>query len=94
MAVGSYEPHNVKAEVYDFVTDDWTTVQDCPYFGFIFDYDMVYVPATSAYYVIGGVKNDWDQLSTIGMFKNGAWSEVGQLNAARYVSFCLFCDLK
>ena len=89
MAVGSYSPYNVKAELYDFVTDDWTTVQDYPYgAGSITNYGMVYIPATSAYYVIGG--NDGGDLSTIGMFKNGAWSEAGQLNTARSVSFCSF----
>ena len=94
LAVGSYDYDNVnyvnnKAELYDFGTGDWTTVQDYPYAaGLIVDYEMVYVPATSAYYVIGGY--DGGDLSTIGMFKNGAWTEVGQLNTARQVSF--FCS--
>ena len=51
---------------------------------------MVYIPATSAYYVIGG-QYDYNKLPTIGMFKNAAWSEAGQLNEARAVSFCSFC---
>ena len=89
MAVGSYSPYNVKAEVYDFGMDAWTTVQDYPYGdGYVNSYDMVYIPATSAYYVIGGY--DGTRLKTIGMFKNGAWSEAGQLNTARQVSFCSF----
>ena len=89
LAVGSYSPNNVKAEVYEFGMDAWTIVEDYPYAaGFIVDYDMVYIPATSAYYVIGG--NDGGDLSTIGMFKNGAWSEAGQLNTARQVSFFSF----
>ena len=90
MAVDSYSP---KAEIYDFGTGDWTTVQDYPYAGpvtgAVAGYDIVYVPATSAYYVIGG----WDgfvRFSTIGMFKNGAWSKAGQLNMARNVSFYYF----
>ena len=99
LAVGSLGPNNVKAEVYDFGMGDWTTVQDYPYssrgFGY---YDMVYFPATSAYYVIGGFDEGWgiggnwirrDQ-ARIGMFKNGAWSEAGQLKTARYVSFRSF----
>ena len=87
MAVGSLWPFNIKAEVYDFGTGDWTTVRDYPYAaGFFADYDMVYVPATSAYYVIGG-SNGYNGLAKIGMFKNGAWSEAGQLNTARPVSF-------
>ena len=93
MAVGSSWPEHIKAELYDFGMDAWTPVQDYPYGAeFIVDYDMVYIPATSAYYVIGGYGGGY--LSTIGMFKNGAWSEVGQLNTVRSVSFCLFCVLK
>ena len=93
MAVGSYSPYNVKAEVYDFGMDDWTSVQDYPYgVGFVAYYDMVYVPATSAYYVIGGY--DGGSLSQIAKFKNGAWTEVGQLNTAREVSFSLFFCFK
>ena len=65
------------------------TVKDYPYGAeFFSEYEMVYVPATSAYYVIGGYSGG--SLSTIGMFKNGAWSEAGQLNTARGVSFCSF----
>ena len=89
MAVGSRSPNNVKAEVYEFGTGDWTIVQDYPYGAeYVAYYDMVYIPATSAYYVIGGYNGEF--LSTIGMFKNGAWTEVGQLNTARSVSFSLF----
>ena len=89
MAVGSISPDHVKAELYDLVTGVWTTVPDYPSnIATIASYDMVYLPATSAYYVIGG----WDGslLSKIGMFQNGAWSEAGQLNTARRVSFCFF----
>ena len=86
--VGSVLPDNVKAEVYDFGMDAWTTVQDYPSDAEFCCFDMVYVPATSAYYVIGGY--DGGDLPTIGMFKNGAWSEAGQLNTARRVSFCSF----
>ena len=74
LAVGSRWPGSVKAEIYDFGTDDWTTVQDYPYGDELSRYDMVYIPATSAYYVIGQ--------SEIVMFKNGAWSEAGQLNTS------------
>ena len=91
MAVGSRSPDSVKAEIYEFGTGDWTTVQDFPFGSgsWIAFYDMVYVPVTSAYYVIGGVNGDsW--LTRIAMFKNGAWSEAGQLNTARDVSFRSF----
>ena len=97
--VGSRTPNNVKAEVYDFGTGDWTSVQDYPYAAGTVAYcDMVFVPETSAYYVIGGFDEGWgiggnwirrDQ-ARIGMFKNGAWSEAGQLKTARYVSFRSF----
>ena len=71
--------------------DAWTTVQDYPFtthsgFGY---YGMVYIPATSAYYVIGGY-DGWEDLATIAKFKYGAWTEAGQLNTARSVSFSLF----
>ena len=87
LAVGSRWSN--KAELYDFGIDDWIPVQDYPFHsgsGWFYAYDMVYIPATSAYYVIGG--SDYLQyLATIGMFKNGAWSKAGQLNTARPVSF-------
>ena len=90
MAVGSNSPHHVKAELYDLVTGVWTTVPDYPSnIATIAYYDMVYVPATSAYYVIGGSETGWD-LFEIAMFQKGAWSEAGQLNTARRVSFCFF----
>ena len=82
-------PNNVKAEIFDFGTGSWTTVEDYPFASVVAYYDMVYVPETTAYYVIGGI-GDWAELATIAMFKNGAWSEAGQLNTARYVSFCSF----
>ena len=93
MAVGSYSPKNVKAEVYDIGVDAWTIVQDYPSDAeYVAYYDMVYVPATSAYYVIGGY--DSTRLKTIAMFKNGAWSEAGQLKAARSVSLYSFLFFK
>ena len=96
MAVGSYLPHNVKAEIYDFSMDAWTTVQDYPFAAeYVVENDMVYAPATSAYYVIGGNIGNWSTtLLTIAMFKNGAWSEAGQLNTARDVSFYSYCVSK
>ena len=89
MAVGSGSPDNVKAELYDLDTGAWIAVLDYPYGSgmTVIDYDMVYVPATSAYYVIGGA-DGFGSLSKIAMFKNGAWREAGQLNKQRSVSFC------
>ena len=54
----------------------------------IADYEMVYIGVKSAYYVIGG-QDDTNSQATIAMFKNGVWSQAGQLNTARYVSFSL-----
>ena len=84
-------PYNIKAEVYDFGTGDWTTVQDYPYVGGseIYAFETVHIPSISAYFVIGGYDGD-ESLSTIGMFKNGIWSKAGQLKTARHVSFCSF----
>ena len=89
--VGSVWPEHNKAEVYDFGMDAWTTVEDYPYGAEFWGFDMVYVPATSAYYVIGGY--DGGSLSQIAKFKNGAWSRAGQLNTARSVSFYSFLVL-
>ena len=96
MAVGSRSPDNVKAELYNFVTGSWAVTEDYPFAdgSRISDYDMVYVGAKSAYYVIGGQNDDWDRLSTIAMFRNGAWSQAGQLNTARNVSFYSYCVSK
>ena len=95
MAVGSSSPYNIKAELYDLVTGVWTAVPDYPYGNgvIIAGYDIVYVPATSAYYVIGGY-DSWHPLTEIAMFKNGVWSEAGQLNTARSVSLCFFFCFK
>ena len=93
--MGSYltTPDNVKAELYEFGTGVWTTVPDYPFGSAVAFYDMVYISQTSAYYVIGGQDGfilSTITLSKIGMFKNGAWSEAGQLNTARRVSFYSF----
>ena len=95
LAVGSWNPENVKAEIYDFGTGNWTTVHDYTYGAvYVAFYDMVYIPATSAYYVIGRVNEKRQDLSKIGMFKNGAWSEAGQLKTTRHVSFYSYCVSK
>ena len=89
MAVGSRSPDNVKAELYDFDTGSWAVTEGYPFVdgSGIAKYDMVYIAAKSAYYVIGGYSSGY--LSTIAMFKNGAWSQAGQLNRGRRVSFSL-----
>ena len=64
-------------------------MEDYPFAGgsAIGGYDIVYIAVKSAYCVIGGFSGDF--LSTIAMFKNGAWSQAGQLNTARHVSLSL-----
>ena len=89
MAVGSFNPGNVKAEEFDFETGSWTTADDYPYSdGSAIDrYDMLFIPEMAAYIVIGGEDGDYYDLGTIGMFRNDDWSPAGQLNTARAVNF-------
>ena len=92
MAVGSYYPENVNAEKFDFETGSWTTADDYPYSdGVAISYiDMLFIPEMAAYIVIGGqdgVIGGTYAMSTIGMFRNGDWSQAGQLNTARAVNF-------
>ena len=97
LAVGSWNPNSAKAEHYNFVTSEWTTVQDYPFCSrSVAMYVMAYVPDTSAYYVIGGLdSNDlFHDLATIGMLKNDVWSDAGQLKVARHVSLCYLCSFK
>ena len=91
LAVGSWYPNNKKAELYNFGTGAWKMIDDYP-FGSeserLSDYEMLYIPETRSYLVIGG--DDGYYLSQIAKLKNGAWSDAGRLNSARYVSFCWF----
>ena len=90
------KPTNIKAEMYDFAKGNWTETEDYPFATgpAFFKYDMVYVPATLAYYVIGGVTSSDTEteikLKQIAMFKNGVWTDAGQLNTGRRVSFSLY----
>ena len=89
MAVGSVSPNNRKAELYYSGTGDWKTVDDYP-FGSeesdsVYDFDMVYISETQSYLVIAGYSASY--LSQIAKFKNGVWSDAGQLNSGRRVSF-------
>ena len=96
MAVGSYPTSsaNKKTELYKYDTDAWTTVDDYPFcdgtgMGY---FDMVYVSEMLSYFVIGGSCVDTSKsqriMRQIAMFKDGAWSEAGQLNSCeRTVSF-------
>ena len=87
MAVGSFDPDNAKAELFDFETGGWTIVSDYPFGnGVVSNYDMLYVPQLSACFVIGGWTG-WDYSATVAKFQNDLWSDAGQLNEARSVSF-------
>lgn len=92
LAVGSYNPSNVKAELYDYGTGDWTSVPDYP-FGSgssVYAFDMLFIGELSTYFVIGGYDINFS-MATIAKFKNGAWSHAGRLNSARQVlSFIVF----
>ena len=85
---------NIKAELFDFGTGGWTELGDYPYVDrdYYFAYAMVYIDDLSAYIVVAGYVSR--AIKTIGMFKNGVWSDAGQLNTARNVIFCLFCLLQ
>ena len=91
MAVGSYSPYNIKAELYSFGTGAWKTVDDYP-FGTgkgVYGYEMVFIPKTKSYFVIGGAtgSNGKNRVSDIAKLTNGKWTLAGKLNSARNVSF-------
>ena len=96
MAVGSYDPPNVKTEEFVFETGSWKTgLPDYPYavYGQFMEpsfarYEMLFVRKMAAYIVIGGVSyGDTYMSQSIAMFRYDKWSEVGQLNKKRAVNF-------
>ena len=95
LTVGSGNPYHKKAELYEFGTGAWLEVDDYPIEGTsVFNYDMVFIPETSSYYVIGGqykgAGEESGPASQIGKFTNGFWSDAGQLKSVRIVSFRKF----
>ena len=79
--------------MYNFGNNEWDAIIDYPFAcGPRLDsYVMVFIPETSVYLVIGGrcgdgVSNDVN-LARITMLKDGVWSDAGQLNSGRAVSF-------
>ena len=55
---------------------------------------MLFISELTAYIVIGGYDEYDANLATIAQFQNDVWTNVGQLNTARYVSFrALFCSI-
>ena len=90
--------------MYAFGTKAWTEVKDYPYgcgsdkVKRISDYEMIYIPEASSYFVIGGVCSDSSgqvqQLSQVARFgvsgsqpsARGTWYEAGHLNTMRKVS--------
>ena len=90
LAVSSYDPFNIKTELYDYGTNGWSTSEDYPFGNgdYVAFYDMLYIEELSAYFVIGGYSSG--DLATIAKFANGVWSSAGHLNSARDVSFCSF----
>ena len=66
------------------------TISDYPFASkLLYAFDMVFIDNISSYVVIGGHDN-LNYLSQIGMLTNGTWSDAGQLNSVRAVSFRLF----
>ena len=98
MVVGSWNPENIKTELYDYGTNGWSTSEDYPFGAdYVAFYDMLYIEELSAFFIIGGYVGGgvvsgvyW---ATIAKFANGVWSSAGQLNTERSVSFCSFCFL-
>ena len=93
LAVGSFQPSNIKTEFYDFGTSEWTVLDDYPFSSGVGvdSFAMVFISKLSAYIIIGGYGGyDGYDNSAISMFRNGVWSNAGQLNMARSVNFCLF----
>ena len=93
MAVGSYSPYNVKAELYNFGVGAWKTVENYPYAigAGVYHYGMVFIPEKNSFFVIGGFTGEAgrDSISQIAKLNNGAWSSAGNLKSVRGVSFCL-----
>ena len=94
LAVGSLT--NKKAELYNYGSDSWETVDDYPFtdLSSVSQYVMLYIPQIRSYLVIGGSttnlkssRNNYEIKSEILKFQDGAWFDVGQLNSARNVSF-------
>ena len=90
MALGSYNPDNVKAELFDFGTCAWKTVDDYPFTSRsrVSSHDMVYIPETNWFIVIGGADGH-NELSQIAKFEHDKWSGAGRLKYARKVIFRL-----
>ena len=89
MALGSYDPDNLKAEIYAFGTNAWSTVSDYPFAigTYVYDYSMIFIPETASYLVIGGKSLNNIILSQLAIFANGTWFDAGQLNSGRRVRF-------
>ena len=88
MAVGSRSPFHLYAETFEFETSKWQGAASYPYVGYngvrsIALYDMIFIEEHSAFFLIGG--SDGKELSKIARFMGGAWSDGGNLNAARSV---------
>ena len=91
LALGSNDPNNRKAELYNFETRAWQRVEDHP-FGhgpFLSTYDLLYIAEHRSFLVIAGYTNS-GALTQIAKLKDGAWSDAGQLNTYRSVSFYSF----
>ena len=70
---------------------EWKIFGDYPFTTgpFVAFYDMLFIPETRSYLVIGGYYNS-NRLSQIARFQDGIWSDAGKLKSARYVSFRSF----
>ena len=93
MAVGSSNQYNIKAELYSFGIGVWKTVDDYPYATGkgVYGYEMVFIPVTKSYFVIGGAtgQNGEGRVSHIAKLTNGPWY-LAELKSVRSVRFFLF----
>ena len=90
MAVGGdFGIGEAHAELYNFENDSWKQTSDYPFaHGYSFSkYEMVFIPETSAFLVIGGFAG---QVRTnIARYEDDEWSDAGELQQLRLVSFFL-----
>ena len=77
--------------MFNFGTGTWKTVDDYPFGSgsFVVGHDLLYIPETSSYLIIGGSDGPGKALFQIAKFKDVAWFDAGRSNSAHNVSFRL-----
>ena len=77
--------------MYNFKTGTWKVVNDYPFGSgsYIAMYDIVFIPESRSFLIIGGNDGSGVFVSHIAKFKDGVWHDVGRLNSGRNVNLCL-----